>query len=299
MAAEKRGGGTTRSGAYVSALGATLLWGTQGPVAKVLVTEATFLPLAALRGVAAATLLLAIVGGQSGWKALALPRDDLLRVVGVGVIGLCLGQIAWLYALIHVPVSVTVLLTNTSPVYIALLAVLWLGEPLRRDMVLGMLLSFAGVALLVLRGGGPTGVLDLGGVAAGLLSGLAWAVFTVGGRSLVARYEPTRAVALAAGVGAVCLVPLALLLSPWTALAGMPRVLAGGLYLGVVPVAIGYVLWYGALRRLRAAQAAAFQYLVPVWTVAIAAVWLGEPLTPPLAGGMVLVIAGVWLVQRR
>ncbi|MBI2321945.1 MAG: DMT family transporter [Chloroflexi bacterium] len=283
----------------MSALGATLLWGTQGPVAKVLVTDATFMALAALRGAAAAALLLAIVGGQRGWKALALPRDDLLRVVGVGVVGLGICQIAWLYALVHIPVSVTVILTNTSPVYIALLAVLWLGEPLRRDMALGMLLSFAGVVLLVLRGGGPTGVLDPGGVAAALLSGLGWAVFTVGGRSLVARHEPTRVVALAAVVGALCLVPLAALLAPWTALAGRPEVLAGALYLGLVPVAIGYVLWYGALRRLRAAQAAAFQYLVPVWTVAIAAVWLGEPLTAPLAGGMALVIAGVWLVQRR
>lgn len=285
--------------AYVSALAATLLWGTQGPVAKLVASDTTFMLVATLRGVAAATLLIAMLGWRQGWTALALARGDLLRVAGVGVVGLCLCQIAWVYALTHVPVSIAVILSNTAPVFIALLALFWLREPLRRSTVLGMLLSFSGVLLLVLRGGGPSGALDLGGVSAALLSGLTWAVFTVGGRSLVTRYDPLHMVALAALVGALCLVPLTVLLTPSATLAGSPAVLAGGLYLGIVPVGIGYVLWYRALRRLRAAQAAAIQYLVPVWTVVIAVVWLGEPLTLPLLGGMLLVLAGVRLAQQR
>lgn len=282
-----------------SALVATLLWGTQGPAAKFLVAEAALPLLAVLRGVSAAAVLTAVVGWHQGWRALALPRPDAVRVIALGVVGLGICQVAWLYALTRIPASAAVILTNTAPLYIAVMAVVWLGERLRRTTVIGLGLSFAGVLALVLQGSGTAGVLDLPGVLAALVSGFTWAVYTVLGRDLVRRYDPMRMVALSALVGALCLVPLALVVQPLGALVQRPHVLLGGVYLGVVPVAIGYVLWYSALRRLRAVQTAVFQYMIPVWTVALAHVWLGEPMTPGLLGGMALVIAGVWIVQRH
>ena len=70
-------------------------------------------------------------------------------------------------------------------------------------------------------------------------------------------------------------------------------------YLGVLPGALGFVIWTYALSRAPASIVASFLYLVPVFAIFIAWVWLGEiPLALSLVGG-VLSLAGVVLVNTR
>ena len=70
-------------------------------------------------------------------------------------------------------------------------------------------------------------------------------------------------------------------------------------YLGVLPGALGFVIWTYALSRAPASIVASFLYLVPVFAIFIAWVWLGEiPLALSLVGG-VLSLVGVVLVNTR
>lgn len=291
--------GATFPRAYAAALGATLLWSTGGPLAKVLVPETGLIALGAVRALVGASVLLAILGWRQGRQAFAVPPADLARMAALTLLGLVVCQIAWLYALSRIPVSVTVILSNTSPMFAGLMAALWLAEPLRARAALGLVVSFGGIVLLVGQGEGPAGRLDLGGVAGALLSAATWAGYYVGGRALLARYDPLRLVTINLVIAACCWVPLALIFEPpWTRVAG-PTVWLGAVYLGAFPMALGSVLWYGALRHVRAAQIGAFQSLTPVWTALIASVWLGEAITPTLVVGMLLVFAGLRLAQTR
>jgi drug/metabolite transporter (DMT)-like permease len=70
-------------------------------------------------------------------------------------------------------------------------------------------------------------------------------------------------------------------------------------YLGVFPTAVAYVTYAYAFSRMDASVAASFLYLVPVLAYLIAWGWIGE--TPSLMSvvGGVIVLAGVFLVNRR
>ena len=70
-------------------------------------------------------------------------------------------------------------------------------------------------------------------------------------------------------------------------------------YLGVLPGALGFMVWNYALSRAPASVVASFLYLVPVSAIFIAWIWLGEiPLALSLVGG-VLSLVGVVLVNTR
>ena len=81
-----------------------------------------------------------------------------------------------------------------------------------------------------------------------------------------------------------------------------PRAAAAGLtvviYLGLVPSALGFVLWGFAAARLSTATLTSLLYLVPPVAVLIAWIWLREvPTLVELAGGL-LVLCGVVIVTR-
>ena len=70
-------------------------------------------------------------------------------------------------------------------------------------------------------------------------------------------------------------------------------------YMAVVVSIFGYVIWYWVLKYLEASQVAVLQNIQPVAATALAAVMLGEPITPNLIVGGIIVIAGVVLAQIR
>jgi drug/metabolite transporter (DMT)-like permease len=72
----------------------------------------------------------------------------------------------------------------------------------------------------------------------------------------------------------------------------------GVMFLGVFCSGVAYIFWYDALRALPVAQAGAFVYLEPFVTVVIAALVLGEAITMISFTGGLVILLGVWMVQR-
>jgi drug/metabolite transporter (DMT)-like permease len=65
---------------------------------------------------------------------------------------------------------------------------------------------------------------------------------------------------------------------------------------GAVTSGAGYIVWYAALKQLRASSAASVQLSVPVITAVGGIVLLGEPLTVRLVVGSAAILGGVALV---
>jgi drug/metabolite transporter (DMT)-like permease len=68
-------------------------------------------------------------------------------------------------------------------------------------------------------------------------------------------------------------------------------------YLGIGCTAINFALWYYGLKHTSAAAASAFQYIVPPTSVAIAALFLHEPIGPPLGLGTLCILIGLVATQ--
>ena len=150
-----------------------------------------------------------------------------------------------------------------KPALAALLAVPVLGERLPRRGWAGMALAFAGVALIGTGAGGgirfePMALLGLGAAAAS-------AAYFVFQKPWLARYGALDLTAYGVWTGAAAMLVFAPDLPRTLAAATAPALLAV-LYLGLVPTALGYMLWTYALARAAAGRVSSLLYLEPIAT---------------------------------
>ncbi|HET7874518.1 MAG TPA: DMT family transporter [Methylomirabilota bacterium] len=194
------------------------------------------------------------------------------------------------------------LLITVEPVSIMLLSPLLLGERLSRVEAVGALLTLLGATLVVLNGI-PGLTLTVAPHWRGdlllILSGLAYASYSLFGRGVLARHPALGVTAWSILWGLVAMVPLAAL--EWAAgwrPVWSPTGVVALLYLGVVITALGYLLWNWVLERVPAPRAAIFITVQPL-VGALLGVWaLGEPLSGFIVAGGALILLGLHLAVK-
>jgi drug/metabolite transporter (DMT)-like permease len=289
---------------YVSLVVASLLWGSLYPAAKPLVAATGPMQVTLVRAVLACLTLGLLVFLRQGIEPFVTQiRTRWPGILALAVLSFSGSTILAMIASNLLPASVNGLLNNTHPLWIAAgTAVLY---PPRRPALLigGSLLALLGVALvffpdLSLASLGDPGALNLAGVVVSLAGSGVIALSNVVGRRTMPGGEPLAILALASAAAIPPLVALTLVeggFAPIFDAALDVKLLL--LYVGIGCTAINFSLWYSALKHLRAAQAAAFQYLIPPTGVVIAAALLHEPITAGLAIGGVLILAGLVTTQ--
>ncbi len=222
----------------------------------------------------------------AGRARLAARRLGLLALRGL------LGTLAILlffFALSRLPAGEATLLNYTSPVFTTIFALLFLGERPGARPLLGLVVTLAGLGLTVRAGSGP--ILSLG-----VLAGFASAVVSGGAVATVRVLRKSEGTVVIFFVFAV----IAALLSAPLGLIGA-RAPSGAdtlllLAIGLTSL-VAQLLFTDALGYLGAVTAAVIAPLTPVAAYVLGAVFLGEPLTPPIAGGMAVALAGVALAS--
>lgn len=226
----------------------------------------------------------------------AVPRDARLRLAASAGINV----FAWMgftaLSLNWLKVSEGALIAYSMPIWAVLIAWPLLGERPNRQSLLALALGIAGIAVLM---GGP----DLaGGKWPGILFALAaamlFALGTVTARKPIPM-PPTVLVAWQVALGCLPMVILGLLLEQPRVLALSAPGLAGLVYMAVGPMALCYLTWFGALRRLPASAAATGMLLVPIIGTLAAALLLGDSLGVRELVAMALTLSGVGLALRR
>jgi drug/metabolite transporter (DMT)-like permease len=185
----------------------------------------------------------------------------------------------------------------------ALLGWLALKERISWMQAGGIFLSIIGVLLVVTRG-------NLAQLVAGkfgtigdfliLISAPNWAVFSVLSRRGLKKYPATLMMFYVMVFGWLFSSVLFFFQGglaqigkiPWDGWVGIS-------FLGVFCSGLAYIFWYDALQVLTATQTGAFLYLEPVATLIVASFILGEQLFLVTVLGGLLILAGVWLVNRK
>jgi len=192
-------------------------------------------------------------------------------------------------------------LVSTNPLFGVLFAhFLVPGDRLRPARALGVLIAFAGTALVLTRGAGPGG---MQGPSAGdwivlASAGLLGFRLALSGRAL----KRVNEVRLTLWMMIVSL-PLffagamAFEAIRWENLGFAP--LAGIVYQGVVIAGLAFTVNFALMRRYSPSVMISFNFVAPVAGVLLGAAILGERITAGLAGGMLLVAAGLVLITRR
>lgn len=219
------------------------------------------------------------------------------RLVVIGVLWYAVYNVSLNAGEQRVDAGTAALVLQSAPVFLAVLAALVLGESFTARLGLGLLVCLCGVTLIATGGGGAGGG-DLLGVALCVVPAAAYAVSAVVQKPLVADLPAAQVTWLACTIGAaVCL--------PWTGrlaeeIAAAPAsATAWVVYLGVVPTALGFTCYAYALRFMAASSLGVTTYLVPVVTIVLAWLLLGEvPAGLAVVGGLVT-LAGVALARSR
>ena len=283
----------------LAALAAVTLWGISFVATRAALTEISPIPLVFIRFALGTAFLLTLLAVR---RRLEIPpRESWPALAAMGFLGIFLHQMLQAHGLTLTTAVHTGWLIGLIPIWSALLSAVVLREKLGSAKVAGLLLGFAGAALVVTRGKLSGGLLALPTTRGDLLilaSTVNWAVYSVVGRRTLARLGSARATAFAMLVGWAMLAPLFFLRAGWTEYARLsPTGWAAIAFLGIGCSGLGYLFWYAALEKLETSRVAAFLYLEPLVTLAAAVALLGEPVHGTTVVGGLIVLAGVFLVQ--
>jgi drug/metabolite transporter (DMT)-like permease len=167
---------------------------------------------------------------------------------------------------------------------------LWRGERFHFGQLVGLVLAFGGLVGLVLPG---VSAPSLQGSLLMLVSGAAWGVYSLRGRGAGDATRTSAGNFLRA-------VPFAVALSLAT-MRGVSFDLSGvalATVSGALTSALGYIMWYTALKSLNATQAATVQLSVPVIAALGGVAFLGEHVTLRLVLAAAAILGGIALVVR-
>jgi drug/metabolite transporter (DMT)-like permease len=288
---------------YVALVFVTLIWGGLHPIGKIAMREATpiqFVLARVLFGCSALGLMLA-ARGQAGLIVREL-RTRTATIALLGSISFFGSSGPSMIALSLLPASVSSLLANTSPLFVALGAIVLSRKRTSPGTIVGIVIGFLGLGLVVF-GEDPAGFgnfsLDPRGIGLALFSSLTWAIYIVVGRRALGTSNPIAVVAASGVFGGLPWLVIAAVngdLVRYAQLSTPTLLLLVGL--GVVGTGLTYGLWTAALTRLSAPTVAVFQYAIPFWAVILSVSLLGEPLTLPLVLGGLGIVAGIATTQR-
>jgi drug/metabolite transporter (DMT)-like permease len=282
--------------AELGVLGVMVLWGGNFIVVKSAVAVLPPVGFTFLRFALASATLLLLLRWREG--SVGLPRRDFVSIALLGALGFGLYQILWTTGLTTIAAGDSALIIAATPVLVAVLAVIARSDVLTPLKLAGVLVSFAGVAIVIASGPGLTIGGSLVGEAITLAAAGCWAVYTAFAAPYLQSYSPLRATTWATVAGTVVLAPIALVqLSSLGPVALGPDIVFALLYTGLLAAGISNVIVMNGVKVVGPTRTAAMQFLVPALAVVFAAIFLAESIRIGQVLGGVVIVAGVLLTR--
>jgi len=274
-----------------------LLWGIQQVSIKVANVGVSPILQGGIRS-AIATVLLWLWMVARGVKI--FERDGSL-VAGL-VCGLLFsGEFLFIYwGLAYTTASRSVVFIYVSPFVVAIGAHFFVrGETLRGMQVIGLLCAFIGIIVAFADGLGLPSKTMLIGDAMALMGAFLWGATTVVIKATtLARIAPSKNLLYQLAASALLLPALSIMMGEPGIIDLNPLVIGCLLYQGVVVAFASYLAWYWLIAHYPAASLASFTFLTPLFGMLAGGILLDERITALLSLAMLLVAAGIYLVNR-
>jgi drug/metabolite transporter (DMT)-like permease len=196
----------------------------------------------------------------------------------------------------------TVLVNSTTPIFIVIVSWIGFNDRINFRQMIGVIISSVGLVWVVAQG-------DLDALRAlrfssgdlwTLAAALSWAVYTVLLRKRPEQIEPIPFLTILVAIGLVFLLPI----YGWEIRSGASfqwssSVLASVGYVALFPSVIAYVFWNKAVEMVGANKSGIFMHLMPVFSIILAFIFLGEMLAVYHLVGMALIFSGIVLTTMN
>lgn len=274
----------TSKKALLAGLAVVLLWASAFPAIRVAAPELGAVGLSFVRLVVAAVALVTL----AFFMRVRLPeRRDLLLIAGAAFFGMTSYQLLLNTGELFVPAGTASIIVAAAPLVSVAIAAVAFRERLSPARIVGSGIAIVGVCIVCLARAGLS--LDAAVwiiVAAMIVQG----VYHPLSRLLLRRYSAMEVATYAMVAGTLMTIPFVPI--DWRLLVSASATAwIGAAYLGLLPSALGFVLWGYAVARMPVVVSTSLLYLVPAIAVLISFLWLGEvPLASELLGGAVVVV---------
>ncbi|QLL66205.1 DMT family transporter [Sinorhizobium mexicanum] len=270
-----------------------LMWGLSIPITKLGLGTIPPMTFTALRFMVAVPLFMFLAR-----RELRVPRKAIPSIIGLGVMGITLGNVAQSFGVQGTSASVATILSATIPVFMVILAAVRFKQAVTRLQWGGLVAAFFGIALVAVGSG--SGVDDMSkttvaGVVWMLVSAVGIASYYIWSAELTEKYGLMPVAAWNMLVGLLTVLPMAGWEMTRQPVEITVEAFAAITYLGVMVTVVGLILWLYLLRAVPARVAASVQYLQPVFGITASAFLFGDKLGLMFAAGVALVLAGLGL----
>jgi len=287
-----------RTLAYAAFAVVCIVWGTTYLAIRIAVTTMTPFLLTGARYLFAGIVLF-IVARLHG-DVIPASRRVLGNVLLCGVLMVAIGNLTVVWAEQWVPSGFAALFVGTAPFWATLIELLRRsGERLELRAGIGLLIGFAGVAMLVTPGGAGSAFdrrFVIGAIVIQLGS-IAWQYGTIRGKYALASMPPLMSSALQMLAGGLVVTITGVGLGEVPHFHATPRTFAALAYLSIFGSVLAYTSYVYAARHLRSTNMSLYAYVNPVVAVILGWLVLHEQLTWVSIAAMIVILGGVAMVQ--
>jgi len=241
-----------------------------------------------------------VVYAYAKWKGypLGLDKNEWFHATIMG--GLFGIQFIVLYIGIKsTSVSHSAILMNTQPFFVAILAHFFLiDDRLNLKKIFGIALAFVGV-ILMFRHGAFEKSASLRGDTLITVSALVWAVQTVYIKRKLDDWDSIPLVLIPMVISDFILIAYSVFFEQDMTIIVNQAVVLSMLYQAVFVAGYGYIAWTDLILRYKASHLSVFVFILPVTGTILGAIFMGDPLTLDLLGGLLCITVGILVVNIR
>jgi len=197
--------------------------------------------------------------------------------------------------LMFLPGGMFAVLIYFQPVLLSVLAWLWLGEDMTKKKIIGLILG--GIGVLLISFYGISGDIPTVGIFLAMITAIVWAIGTVYVKSVSARINFLWMIAMQTLIGVSVLLLIGNIFEDFSNITWNNEYIFSLGYGITLGIPIAYILYFGLINAGDSSKVASLTFLVPLISVLIGTLFLGETLTLSLLAGMLLVVCSIYIVN--
>ena len=269
-----------------------IIWGVNWPLSKLALTYTPPLLFAGIRTFLGGLILL--VFALPKWKQLRLKETWHLYTISA-VLNIILFYGLQTVGLGYMPAGLFSAIVFIEPVLLGIFSWIWLGESMYGLKIAGLILGFAGVA--VISSGGFTGSLSVTGILLALGSALGWGLGTVFVKKTGDRVNAIWMVTLQLLIGGIILMGAGTGMESWSAIQWNTAFISDLLFISIFVIAFGWLAFFTLVGSGEASKVGSYTFLIPLIAIIVSSLLLHESITLNLIAGLIFILLSIFLVN--
>jgi len=285
---------------YLLMVFAALCWSGAFVAGKLSVPHIPPFTLTFLRFFFATVILYFVKKWLPGVDSYVLKKQDIPVFLFTGIVGMVFYHVFFFTALEYTTAINSSIIAAMNPIVTVVIGYFFVRQKITRRMLLGICISFAGV-LLTITAGNLALILSLDfnlGDLLMLTAVISWAAYSVFSKSKGGHLPAMALTYYSFLVCTICCIPLVIWDKPWLWIQGVPASAYGAvLYMSTFASVIGYLIQQIAIRQIGPGRTSIFVNLVPIFSISLSILILGETLEPVKVFTAGIIIIGVCICQ--